>query len=157
MSRDGSGNFNLIAGNPVTTGTTIASTWANGTLSDIATALTNSIAKNGETIPTGNLPMGGYKHTGVANASARTDYAAYGQVQDSGSQYLTGVAGADTITASVTGLAAYATGQTFRFVSAGANTGAVTLNINALGAKAVTKAGATALDEIGRASCRERV
>ena len=59
MSRDGSGNFNLIAGNPVTTGTTIASTWANGTLSDIATALTNSIAKNGETIPIGNLPMGG--------------------------------------------------------------------------------------------------
>ena len=145
MSRDGSGNFNLIAGNPVTTGTTIASTWANGTLSDIATALTNSIAKNGETIPTGNLPMGGYKHTGVANASARTDYAAYGQVQDSGSQYLTGVAGADTITASVTGLAAYATGQTFRFVSAGANTGAVTLNINALGAKSITKTGTTAL------------
>ena len=145
MSRDGSGNFNLIAGNPVTTGTTIASTWANDTLSDIATALTNSIAKNGETIPIANLPMGGYKHTGVANASARTDYAAYGQVQDSGSQYLTGVAGADTITASVTGLAAYATGQTFRLVSAGANTGAVTLNINALGAKAVTKAGATAL------------
>ena len=145
MSRDGSGNFNLIAGNPVTTGTTIASTWANDTLSDIATALTNSIAKNGETIPTGNLPMGGFKHTNVANASARTDYAAYGQVQDSGSQYLTGVAGADTITASVTGLAAYATGQTFRFVSAGANTGAVTLNINALGAKAVTKTGTTAL------------
>ena len=145
MSRDGSGNFNLIAGNPVTTGTTIASTWANGTLSDIATALTNSIAKNGETIPTGNLPMGGYKHTGVANASARTDYAAYGQVQDSGSQYLTGVAGADTITASVTGLAAYATGQTFRFVSAGANTGAVTLNINTIGNKAVTKTGTTAL------------
>ena len=145
MSRDGSGNFNLIAGNPVTTGTTIASTWANDTLSDIATALTNSIAKNGETIPTGNLPMGDYKHTGVANASARTDYAAYGQVQDSGSQYLTGVAGADTITASVIGLAAYATGQTFRFVSAGANTGAVTLNINALGAKAVTKTGTTAL------------
>ncbi len=145
MSRDGSGNFNLIAGNPVTTGTTIASTWANDTLSDIATALTNSIAKNGETIPTGNLPMGGFKHTNVANASARTDYAAYGQVQDSGAQYLTGVAGADTITASVTGLAAYATGQTFRFVSVGANTTAVTLNINALGAKSITKTGTTAL------------
>lgn len=145
MSRDGSGNFNLIAGNPVTTGTTIASTWANDTLSDIATALTNSIAKNGETIPTGNLPMGGFKHTNVANASARTDYASYGQVQDSGSQYLTGVAGVDTITASVTGLAAYATGQTFRFVSAGANTGAVTLKLNGLVAKTVAKWGALAL------------
>jgi len=145
MSRDGSGNYVLPAGNPVTTGTTISSTWANGTLSDVGTALTASIAKDGQTIPTANLPMGGYKHTGVANASARTDYAAYGQVQDSGSQYLTGVAGADTITASVTGLAAYATGQTFRLVSAGANTGAVTLNINGLGQKAVTKAGTTAL------------
>ena len=145
MSRDGSGNYVLPAGNPVTTGTTIASTWANGTLTDVGTALTQSIAKDGQTVPTANLPMGGFKHTGVANASARTDYAAYGQVQDSGSQYLTGVAGADTITASVTGLAAYATGQTFRLVSAGANTGAVTLNINALGAKAVTKTGTTAL------------
>ena len=106
MSRDGSGNYVLPAGNPVTTGTTISSTWANGTLSDVGTALTQSIAKDGQTVPTANLPMGGFKHTGVANASARTDYAAYGQVQDSGSQYLTGVAGADTITASVIGLAA---------------------------------------------------
>ena len=145
MSRDGSGNYVLPAGNPVTTGTTISSTWANGTLTDVGTALTQSIAKDGQTVPTANLPMGGFKHTDVANASARTDYAAYGQVQDSGSQYLTGVAGADTITASVTGLAAYATGQTFRFVSVGANTTAVTLNINALGAKAVTKTGTTAL------------
>ncbi len=145
MSRDGSGNYNLPAGNPVTTGTTIASTWANGTLTDVGTALTQSIAKDGQTVPTANLPMGGFKHTGVANASVRTDYAAYGQVQDSGSQYLTGVAGADTITASVTGLAAYATGQTFRFVSAGANTGAVTLALNGLTAKAVTKTGTTAL------------
>lgn len=145
MSRDGSGNYVLPAGNPVTTGTTISSTWANGTLTDVGTALTQSIAKDGQTIPTANLPMGGFKHTNVANASARTDYAAYGQVQDSGAQYLTSVSGADTITASVTGLAAYAAGQTFRFVSAGANTGAVTLNINALGAKAVTKVGTTAL------------
>ena len=135
----------MPAGNPVTTGTTISSTWANVTLTDVGTALTQSIAKDGQTIPTANLPMGGFKHTGVANASSRTDYAAYGQVQDSGAQYLTGVAGTDTITASVTGLAAYAAGQTFRFVSAGANTGAVTLNINALGAKAVTKVGTTAL------------
>ena len=35
---------------------------------------------NGETVPTANLPMGGFKHTGVANGSAATDYAAYGQL-----------------------------------------------------------------------------
>jgi hypothetical protein len=59
---------------------------------------------------------------------------------------LTGVAGTNTITATITpAITAYVTGQTFRFVAAGANTGAVTININGLGAKAVTKSGATAL------------
>jgi hypothetical protein len=40
---------------------------------------------------------------------------------------------------------AYATGQTFRFVASGANTGATTININSIGAKAITKNGTTAL------------
>jgi hypothetical protein len=42
-------------------------------------------------------------------------------------------------------IAAYAAGQTFRFVSAGANTTAVTVSINGLSAKNVTKNGNTAL------------
>jgi hypothetical protein len=42
-------------------------------------------------------------------------------------------------------MTAYATGQKFTFVSAGANTGAATININSIGAKALTKNGATAL------------
>ena len=45
--RNGSGTFSLVAGNPVVTGTTISSTWANNTLSDIATELTNSLDRNG--------------------------------------------------------------------------------------------------------------
>jgi hypothetical protein len=55
MSRNGSGTFNLTAGNPVTTGTTISSTWANNTLSDIANALTQSISADGQTTITGPL------------------------------------------------------------------------------------------------------
>lgn len=146
MGWNGSGTFSITyAGNPVVTGTTISSTWANGTLGEVATGLTTCLTKDGQNSATANLPMGGFKHTNVANGSARTDYAALGQVQDSAATYLTGVAGTDTITASVTGLAAYAAGQVFRFISAGANTGAVTLNVNALGAKAVTKQGTTAL------------
>lgn len=47
MPRDISGNYTLPAGNPVVTGTTIASTWANTTLSDIATALTQSLSIDG--------------------------------------------------------------------------------------------------------------
>jgi len=55
MSRNGSGTYNLPAGNPVVTGTTISSAWANNTLSDIATALTNSISADGQTPITGAL------------------------------------------------------------------------------------------------------
>jgi hypothetical protein len=40
---------------------------------------------------------------------------------------------------------AYAAGQSFWFVSAGANTGAVTINVNGLGAKAITKNGTVPL------------
>lgn len=143
MSRNGSGTYQLPAGNPVVPSTVISSTWANTTLSDIGTALTQSIANDGQTTPVANLPMATFRHTNVGNAVARNDYAAAGQVQDSSLQFLTSVAGTDTITASVTpSPTAYVAGQTFRFVAAGANTTAsVTLNINGLGAKAVTKLG----------------
>ena len=147
MARNGSGTYVLPAGNPVTTGTTISSTWANNTLNDIATALTNSIAKDGQTTPTANLPMGGYAHTNVANATLRTQYIAAGQVQDNSAQYLNTIAGTDVITA-VAGftMSAYVTGQRFSFIAAGTNTGATTLNINSIGAKSITKHGTTALD-----------
>ena len=145
MARDGSGNYTLPAGNPVSTGGTISSTWANNTMTDIGSALTQSVSKDGQTAYTGNQPMGGNRHTNVGNATARNEYAALGQVQDGAGTYLTSVSGTNTITAAVTGLAAYAAGQVFRFIAAGANTGAVTLNVNALGAKAITKQGTTAL------------
>lgn len=47
MARDASGNFSLVAGNPVQSGEIIASTWANNTLNDVATALTDSLDRNG--------------------------------------------------------------------------------------------------------------
>jgi hypothetical protein len=55
MSRNGSGVYSLPAGNPVVTGTSISSTWANTTLTDIATAMTGSIAADGQTPITGAL------------------------------------------------------------------------------------------------------
>lgn len=146
MARNGSGTYSLPAGNPVVTGTTISSTWANNTLSDIATALTNSIAKDGQTTPTANLPMGNFKLTGLGSGSADTDSANLGQIQAQAYIYLNSVSGTDTITASTSPVTtSYAAGQTFRFVAAGANTGAVTLNVNSLGAKSLTKNGATPL------------
>jgi hypothetical protein len=67
MPRNGSGTYSLVSGNPVSTGTTIQSNWANNTLSDIASALTASIAIDGQTPATADLPMGGFKHTNVAD------------------------------------------------------------------------------------------
>jgi microcystin-dependent protein len=146
MARNGAGTYTLPAGNPVTTGTTISSSWANSTLNDIASGLTTSLAYDGQTAPVANLPMATYAHTGVGNATVRTMYASAGQVQDGTFQFLTSVAGTNSITGiapiSMTALVA---GQTFRFVAAATNTSGVTLNINSIGVKSITKNGTIAL------------
>jgi len=73
MSRNGSGTYNLPAGNPVVTGTTITTTWANTTLNDIAASLTGSVAADGQTPMTGVLNMANNKITALATPTASTD------------------------------------------------------------------------------------
>jgi hypothetical protein len=147
MPYNGSGSYSLPAGNPVVTGSTISSTTHNNTMSDIASALTNAMTKDGQSTPTANLKMGGFKHTGAGAGSAATDSTNLGQVQGNAYCWLgTGGGTADVITASASpSLTAYAAGQVFRFLSSGANTTNVTLNIDSVGAKAVSKNGSTAL------------
>jgi len=146
MARNGAGTYNLPSGNPVVTGSTISSTWANSTLNDIGTALTQSISSDGQTTPTGNLPMGGYNHTNVADATVRTQYGTAGQIQDSAFTFLTSPSGTNAMTATAAlGMSAYVLGQRFFFIAPSTNTSACTLNINAIGAKAITKQGSTAL------------
>lgn len=48
MPRDGSGNYTLPAGNPVVTGTTIDTSWANPTMADIAAELQDSLSRSGK-------------------------------------------------------------------------------------------------------------
>jgi hypothetical protein len=80
MSRNGSGVYSLPAGNPVVTGTSISSTWSNTTLSDIATALTGSVASDGQTPMTGNLDMNSQKVVLLANGTVSTDAINLGQL-----------------------------------------------------------------------------
>jgi hypothetical protein len=47
MPRDTGGDYSLPAGNPVTSGTTIQSSWANTTLNDISVALSDSLDRDG--------------------------------------------------------------------------------------------------------------
>lgn len=149
MPRNGSGSFTRSVSD-YTAGTDILADDMNSEMDDIATALTDSLAKDGQTTPTANLPMGGYRHTGVGNSSARNQYAATGQVQDSAFLWggtAGGTADARTITPTPA-ISAYAAGQVFRFINgAAANTGAATLAVSGLTATAIRKgAGATALD-----------
>lgn len=48
MPRASNGTYSLPAGNPVVTGTVIASSWANNTMSDLATAMTDSLSRSGD-------------------------------------------------------------------------------------------------------------
>lgn len=59
MARNGSGTYSLVAGNPVVSGTTISSTTHNNTMTDIATALTDSVDKDGQTVITGIIDHNG--------------------------------------------------------------------------------------------------
>jgi len=80
MSRNGSGTYSLPAGNPVVTNTTISSTWANTTLTDLATAMTGSVAADGQTTITGNLQMNSNKLTGLAVGTTAGDSVEYSQL-----------------------------------------------------------------------------
>ena len=80
MAFNGSGTYSLPAGNPVVTGTTISSSMTNTTNSDIATALTNCITRDGQSTPSANLPMNAKKLTGLAAGTSAGDSVRYEQV-----------------------------------------------------------------------------
>lgn len=48
MPRDSSGNYTLPSGNPVVSGTTVDSSWANNTMNDIKTELQDSLSRSGK-------------------------------------------------------------------------------------------------------------
>lgn len=75
MPRNGSGTYALPVGNPVVTGTTISSTWANNTLTDIANTLTGSLAADGQTTASGNLNMGTNRIINVGDPQNAQDVA----------------------------------------------------------------------------------
>lgn len=67
---NGAGTFVISGvGLPYVTGTTISSTVANQLNTDLATGLSTCITKDGQTLPTANLPMGGFNFTGMGPAT----------------------------------------------------------------------------------------
>ena len=80
MARNGSGVYTNPYPNFVA-GTVISSTEVDANNAAMGTALTGSIAADGQTTITGNLPMATNKFTGLGAGSASTDSANLGQVQ----------------------------------------------------------------------------
>ena len=146
MPRNGSGSYSQPVPNFVA-GTIIGEGAVNSWLGDLGREIQNSIAADGQTPPTANLPMGGFKHTGVGNATARAQYLTMAQAQDGAATWRGTASGtADAITLTTSPLTtAYTAGEAHTFVTSGANTAAVTINVNALGAKALKTAAGAAL------------
>ena len=146
MSYNGSGVFTInTGGQPVITGTTISSTVFNNLTADLATGLTTALTKDGQSTPTANIGMGAFKITNLAAGTVASDAARLDQVQGGAATFIT-VTGTDTLTGTVVpALSAYATGNQFSFLVANTNTAAVTINVDGIGSKAITRTGTTAL------------
>jgi hypothetical protein len=109
---------------------------------NFATGIDACRKKDGGNAATGNLPMGGFVHTGVGDGSAKTHYPAIGQIQD-GDVVYADAGGGDAITLNLSpAITAYVKGQAFTFTAAATITGAATLNVNSLGAKDIESGGA---------------
>lgn len=138
-----SGTFTINStGQPVVTGTTISSTVFNAFTADIASGLSTCLLKDGTQTLTANIPFGNFKITGLGNGTALTDAANFGQIQSGSSNYLTAVAGTNTVTATATPTVTLAVGNRFWLIPAATNTTAVTLQIGANAAGAVQLNGA---------------
>jgi hypothetical protein len=146
MSFNGTGTFVInSSGQPVVSGTVASATVFNAFAADLATGLSTCITKDGQTTPTNNIPMGGFKITGLGAGTVGGDAVRLSQLQAGTAQLLT-VSGTDTLTALGTpAVTAYTTGNLFYFVAAATNTTSVTLNVDGLGARNMTRHGSVAL------------
>jgi len=112
---------------------------------DFTNGINNCLTKDGQNSAIADLPMGTFKHTGVGKATALNQYATAEQVIDNEFTYYT-ASGTDTYTlAPNPAVTSYAAGQGFKVNFTNGNTGAATININTLGAKALVKGASTAL------------
>lgn len=79
MPWSGGGTYALPpAYSPEVNGSVIDATRYNGLTADVASGITAALAKNGENVPTANLPMGSFKHTGAGAATTAGDYLVFG-------------------------------------------------------------------------------
>src|SRR6185437_5482313 len=105
MPWNGSGTFNRVYSwvADAAAGLDISSSRMDTDTDDIASSgFGNCLTIDVQGQSTANLPMAGFRHTGVGNAVAVNDYAAYGQVQSGLSSWTIAGGTSDAITATYT-------------------------------------------------------
>lgn len=123
MPFNGSGSFSPPGADfPAVANTLIESAKFNNIVNDIATGLSTCITKDGQTTATANIPMGGFRFTGLGAGSANGHSVRYEQLFTTGAVALLGsmtwVKGADIASAATvnlttaTGNAVHITGTT---------------------------------------------
>jgi hypothetical protein len=104
-------------------------------MNDLRDEITNSLAADGQTTLTGDLKVGSNKLTSVADGTVRTDGVNLGQIQDADGVHASAT-GTNTIALTLSpAVTGYVNGMKITFKAAADNTGAVTININSVGAK----------------------
>jgi hypothetical protein len=112
----------------------------DGQFSDMATALSNCILRDGTGLPTSTIDWNTQRITNLGASTTSTGPTTIAQFQSNAAKTLGSVAGTNTITGSLTpALTAYTAGMVVIFTPANNNTGATTLNINGLGALDILK------------------
>lgn len=149
MAFNGSGTFNRLYTwvNDAAANIKIRADRMDNEMNGFATGLSTCITKDGQTTITANLPMAGFKHTGVGDATDRAHYSSFGQLQDGKASWVAAGGSADAITATYTiPITALVDGQ-YCFVRAGAAnaTTTPTFSPNALTARTIVKNGGQAL------------
>jgi hypothetical protein len=121
-------------------GLNIDSTRMDNEMNGMAIALSTCMLKDGTQNVTANIPLNGFKLTGVGDATAAQDAVNLETLQSGSGLIGSSVAGTNSITFNVSpAVSAYKIGQEFRFVATGNNTGATTINVNSIGAVAAYK------------------
>lgn len=115
---------------------------------DIAEAISATLKRDGGNKPSANIPMGGFRFTGVGDATTTDEYIAAQQVSEGGPEWYGNTSGTDTYTLSSIAFqpTAYTNGQVIRCRFTDANTVTnPTLNQDSKGAKTIVRADGSAL------------
>lgn len=130
---------------PAVANTTILSASFNTIIGDMAAALSNCLTKDGQQSVTNNIPMAGFKLTGLGTGTAATDAINLGQTQNALQNWAVGAGTGDAITASFTpAVTALTDGMTLKIRAPAQNyttTPTVTPNSGTVTAYPMTKVG----------------